>query len=66
MMKRNRYTEIICSEFCRYSKEGREELMCGSYRFLTGILTPGELKSLCREISSAPDFSCDREIRETV
>lgn len=43
-MKDDAYTEIICKGFCRYYKEGREELLCNGYVFLRDNFTPYELK----------------------
>ncbi len=43
-MKDKIYTEIICKRFCKYYKEGKEELLCGGYEFLRNNLTTDELK----------------------
>ncbi|HAK88846.1 MAG: hypothetical protein A2077_01520 [Nitrospirae bacterium GWC2_46_6] len=43
-MKDKSYTEIVCKKFCKYYKEGKEELLCGGYEFLRNNLTPHELK----------------------
>jgi hypothetical protein len=40
------YTDIICKEFCKYYKEGKEELHCNGYEILRNNLTPYELKML--------------------
>lgn len=63
-MKRDNYTEIICKRFCRYYKEGKEELTCGTYNFLAREIAPKELASLTRNIEAGPDFSFDRDIKE--
>lgn len=44
-MKDARYTDLICGRFCRYFKEGTEELHCGTYHFLKNTLTPDELQT---------------------
>lgn len=43
-MKDKAYTDIICKGFCKYYKEGKEELHCNGYVFLRNNLTPHELK----------------------
>lgn len=43
-MKDKIYTEIICKGFCKYYKEGKEELHCNGYVFLRNNFTPYELK----------------------
>ena len=70
-MKERIYTDIICKGFCNFYKEGKEELLCGTYKFLFRNLTSRELSSLlkltgasCRNAS--PDFSKDREIEKLV
>jgi hypothetical protein len=45
-MKAKIYTEIICKGFCKYYKEGKEELHCNGYVFLRNNFTPYELKIL--------------------
>lgn len=44
-MKDERYTALICGKFCAYYKEGKEELRCGTYTFLTNTLTADELQA---------------------
>ncbi len=43
-MKEKIYTDIICKGFCRYYKEGREEIHCNGYVLLRSNFTPYELK----------------------
>lgn len=43
-MKDKIYTDIICKGFCKYYKEGKEELHCNGYVFLRNNFTPYELK----------------------
>jgi hypothetical protein len=45
-MKDRIYADIICKKFCKYYKEGKEELHCGGYEILRNNLTPYELKML--------------------
>jgi hypothetical protein len=45
-MKDKIYTDIICKEFCKYYKEGKEELLCNGYVFLRDNFTPHELKTM--------------------
>lgn len=61
-MKTDRYTDIICRGFCSFYRGGREELTCGSYRFLVGNLTLTELKVLASGAGKQPDLSADEEI----
>lgn len=56
-MKDSPYSEIICKRFCRYYKEGKEELQCGGYSFLKAHLTPAELASMLK--------ASDKEATET-
>ncbi len=70
-MKDRAYTSIICQGFCRFYKEGKEDLHCETYNFLRRILTPGELTAFLGQLEnaerdSAPDFSKDREIEAMV
>lgn len=43
-MKDKIYTDIICKGFCKYYKEGKEELHCNGYIFLRDNFTSYELK----------------------
>ena len=65
-MKDHNYTEVICKRFCKYYREGKEELTCGTYNFLNNTLTLNELISESSNILSVPDFSVDEEILKTV
>ncbi|NTU42144.1 MAG: hypothetical protein HGA78_03655 [Nitrospirales bacterium] len=47
-MKAADYTDIICKGYCRYYKEGKEDLLCGGYFFLRRNLTPSELKAVLK------------------
>ena len=55
-MKDQAYSEIICANFCRYFKAGKEELKCGGYAFLTSHLTLSELKALSTQLENRDDF----------
>lgn len=65
-MKNGEYTHAICRGFCRFYKEGKEELACGTYRFLVRNLTAGEIRSRARHIPSQANYSSDEEIRELI
>lgn len=49
-MKEGDYTEIICKGFCKFYKEGKEEVHCGGYELLRDCLTVKELKLLIHGI----------------
>lgn len=53
-MKEMTYTEKICREFCKFFKEGKEELQCGGYDLLRNNLTCSELYQLSDYISKKP------------
>ncbi len=61
-MKTAPYTEIICRGFCPFYRKGKEELTCGTYNFLEGILTAEELKLAVRQMKAVPELSGDQEI----
>ncbi len=42
--KRQRYTEAICKGHCPYYRPDKADRKCGAYLFLTGVLTPKEIK----------------------
>ncbi|MEW6117074.1 MAG: hypothetical protein AB1553_09265 [Nitrospirota bacterium] len=66
-MKDEGYVELICKGFCRFYKEGKEELHCGTYVFLRNNLTAAELHSLLKLFKPpAPEFSKDSAIKEMV
>ena len=56
-MKDKLYTDIICKGFCKFYKEGKEEMHCGGYELLRKNLTSVELK----ELSAVA--SCGEEIK---
>lgn len=53
-MKETAYAEIICREFCKFYKEGKEEIHCGGYELLRANLTCKELSNLLGYISKKP------------
>ena len=70
-MNKDAYTDTICKSFCIFYKEGKEDLFCGTYRFLMNNLTSRELHSLLdmlkiRGLNISPDFSRDAEIKKLV
>lgn len=50
-MKETVYAEIICKGFCKFYKEGKEEIQCGGYKLLKNNLTCAELIQLADNIS---------------
>ncbi len=56
-MKDKVYTDIICKGFCKYYKEGKEDILCRGYVFLRENLTDKELKSLIYLSKPEPDVS---------
>jgi hypothetical protein len=65
-VKTRSYTEIICGRFCKYYKEGKEGLTCGTYDFLARNLTASELRAAIDSIGPGTDFTHDREIEDLV
>ena len=55
-MKDKSYTEIICRKFCKYYKEGKEELLCGGYEILRDNLTAHELEMLAGSLKSGDEI----------
>ena len=55
-MKDKIYTDIICKGFCKYYKEGKEDLHCNGYVFLRNNFTPHELKLLLDLLKSQKDI----------
>lgn len=45
-MKELPYVDSVCKKFCRYYKEGKEDLYCGGYKVLEQNLTASELSGL--------------------
>ncbi|GAB4418440.1 MAG: hypothetical protein OHK0032_14420 [Thermodesulfovibrionales bacterium] len=65
-MKIDKYTDIICKGFCKFYKEGKEELRCETYNLLSRRFSPEELKSMIQDVAAKPDRSFDREIRTLI
>lgn len=65
-MKTDEYTGIICKDFCRFYKTGRDEMACETYNFIASKFTPETLGSSIQGINAKSDFSCDAEIKETI
>ncbi len=63
-ISREELTEIVCRRHCSYYKEGREGLLCGTFRHLAGRYRADALRSVPEEI--APDFSEDSRILEEI
>ena len=71
MIKDKDYTGLICKRFCSFYKEGKEDLLCGSYLFLKRNLSLRELGCIL-DLSKAADrlpecaSSADDEIKRLV
>jgi hypothetical protein len=65
-MKREEYIDIICKKFCTFFKGGKEELTCGTYRFLAETFTPKELEHLISDLNRDPVYSCDDEVMKFI
>lgn len=65
-MKEPRFTELICKGFCSFYREGKEEMTCETYNFLTRNLTVSELEGLIHGISKTPDLSFDDYIKSNI
>jgi len=63
-VKNERLTGIICRRYCAYYKEGKEGLLCGTYRYLAQRFSAEELESAPEKI--VPDFSEDAFILEEI
>jgi len=57
-MKDDVYTDIICKGFCKYYKEGKEDIHCNGYVFLRSNFTPYELKTM---IAKRQELSVKRQ-----
>lgn len=57
---------LVCKEFCSFYKPGKEEMQCGSMRFLNKHMTPHELQLAARFAPKKFDRSTDDSIRELV
>lgn len=66
-MKEEVCTELVCRAVCRYFRQGRETMQCGTYGILKSHLSTAELETCaaaCREMAmSFPDMAADQEIR---
>lgn len=61
-MKEELYMSIICKEFCKFYKEGKEKMRCGGYELLRNNLTFGELLELSRYLIGETSMS-QRDIK---
>ncbi len=53
-MKEKKYVEFICKGFCKFYKEGKEELHCSGYELLKNNLTIKELTMLSDYMTKTP------------
>ena len=63
-MKKPEYASLICEGFCKYYKPGKEESVCGSYRFLTDNLTVDEIRTLAKNAQRMPLYLRDDTIKD--
>ncbi len=59
-MKEERYTSLICKNFCHYYKLDKESDCCGGYFYLQTVVTASELNSLIEIFHLNDDISADR------
>jgi hypothetical protein len=64
IVKKDPYSSRICKPFCAFYREGRETLLCGSYRYLMESCSIGELSEVPPVLK--PDFSEDEWIGENI
>ncbi|HMK60536.1 MAG TPA: hypothetical protein VK452_05245 [Dissulfurispiraceae bacterium] len=55
-MKGQIFIDIICKRFCRYFKNGKEEMYCGGYRVLVENFTASELQQLADMVCETNDI----------
>ncbi len=65
-MKDREYTDIICRHFCRFYKEGKEDLHCMTYTFIREKLSHLELSQVIEGSRKTPDYSLDEEIKKEI
>ena len=64
MGKCQNYTSLICKGYCYFYKEGKEDLLCGTYQYIVTNFPEEAIKKIPAEYT--PDFSKDEEIMEKV
>jgi len=62
--KEEGYTGRICHAQCVFYREGKEEFLCGTYRFLVKHFSPEDLTGLPEKME--PDFSEDDWIMKNI
>lgn len=62
-MKKKQYTDLICKKFCSYYKPGKERMKCGSYEFLVGNLSTGELSRVSSDAVKEFPSSKDNKVK---
>ncbi|MCX7913844.1 MAG: hypothetical protein N2511_04590 [Thermodesulfovibrionales bacterium] len=55
-MKDASYSGLICRGFCKFYKEGKEDLYCGGYNILKKNLTVEEIQLFSSLLSQKPSF----------
>ncbi len=63
-MKKRDLTEVICRRHCQYYKEGKEDLLCGTYRYLMEECRADLLRTVPGSLT--PDFSEDTFILDEI
>lgn len=60
------HTDVICRKFCKFYKEDKQVMQCGTYRFLSSLVTAPGLEGLVGNVSLIPDFSFDERIANQI
>lgn len=65
-MKDSAYTKLICRPFCEFYSEGKESLLCGTYKYVRDRIGAPELERLTTGEEPTADFIHERFIREQI
>lgn len=66
-MKDEQFTSIICKKFCKFYKEGKEEIHCGGYDLLKNNLTLSELLVISNYVEKIKSqFISDKSLTEFI
>ncbi|MBF0565948.1 MAG: hypothetical protein HQK89_11950 [Nitrospirae bacterium] len=65
-MKDAAYTKLICKPFCEFYSEGKESLLCGTYKYVRDRIGAPELEHLTTGEDLKPDFTHERFIKEEI
>ncbi|NOX20452.1 MAG: hypothetical protein GXO99_04230 [Nitrospirae bacterium] len=64
MGKINEYTNLVCKGYCAFYKEGKEELLCGTYQYIISNFTEEKIRDIPQDYK--PDFSKDQKIMDLI